>query len=102
VNKDIKKLRHLRRLARIAAKAFKLPLRELYINECLESQDMWGGCYWEYGTIEIRLRTYEGGWLNNKLVIDTLAHELAHLVEPGHGKAHKLLWFAIAQMLQRY
>lgn len=99
---DVKKLKWIRKISRLAARAYRLPLKEVFINEALEAGDMWGCCHVNYGAIELRLRSKEGYYLKQDFVMSILAHELAHLAEPNHGKAHRALAVSIHGMLKRY
>lgn len=93
--------RRLQYLARVGAAVWNLPkFRQLRINETME--DCYGRCYWQAGTIEIRLTKLAAPdqMMYIPHIQETLAHELAHLAIPPHGRKHKLLTKAIKVWVQ--
>lgn len=99
--KERKLYLRLRRMAFTAARVFKLPLAAFATNEALLYGHMWGWCWTDTGVIQMRLRGWSGKLLPEYRLIDTLAHELAHLVEPSHNRTHKVLSSAVKVFLQR-
>jgi predicted metal-dependent hydrolase len=90
--------RQIRSLARRAAAQFHLKFKEIKFDETLKD---WGYCDKE-GVIEMRLTKHKTGRvLGPKVLIDTLAHELAHLEHFNHRTGHKVLHIALVVWLAR-
>ncbi len=89
---------HISHLASLLMHAFKLPSFELNFDHTLYHH---GECY-ATRKINIRLTSRDmKRLLSNKTVIDTLCHELAHLLEMNHGPHHKRLLIAMLIWLER-
>ena len=73
--------------ARILAKRYRLP-EPASIRWVTNQAQRWGSCTPDDGTIRIsaRISAYPA-WVIDAVVV----HELAHLVEPGHGPAFRAL-----------
>lgn len=86
------------RLARQAARSFRLHCAAVRINEAMKE---FGNCD-DTGAIEIRLTNLKNQRLLSEYTIrDTMAHELAHLEDMTHSKGHKALTSAIKVWLWR-
>ena len=82
-----------------AAHQFKLRLNKIIVTDQLYEEgrkiDAFGFCNIEKGDIYIRIHSYHAKprMLSLETIRDTLAHELAHLVDPIHSRYHThLIW----------
>lgn len=89
-----------RYLGKVAAHVWNLPLRDIRVNEAL--LDCFGRCWYAASIIEIRFTSLKSPakLLPIWHLRDTLAHELAHIKEHGHTKAHRALRDAIKLWLK--
>lgn len=91
-------------LATIAAWVFKLDFfKELHVVEEIQDDLSAFGICDADGVIEIRVRNLkDGGFLSAKTILDTLAHELAHVQHFCHDSHHRRLKTAIKVWLERH
>jgi hypothetical protein len=86
---------HLQRLAKLACEEFDLDLRVLKPFKLEEEEkDCFGRCYQDH-TVKVRVNMYRRPrrLLSRTVIVDTLAHELAHLRDwqAGECKEHSEL-----------
>lgn len=95
MNDDIES--KLVRLAHAAAHTFRLGnFTNLHIVESLPEDDNCFGWYDDKtGELAIRTKSLKGKSLALSTVIDTLAHELAHIIYYQHDKNHRRLTMAL-------
>lgn len=88
----------IRRYDALLSHAFKLPRHSIDFQPLIKDH---GICY-KTGEIHIRLwRKDLKGMLSLGTVVDTLCHELAHLVEFNHKPAHRRLLTSMKVWLSR-
>jgi hypothetical protein len=91
------------RLAHAAAHSFRLVgFKDLhFVDSLAEEANCYGFYDTETGDLAIRVKTVKGSYFSLSTVLDTLAHELAHLLFIQHDTNHKRLTIAIKIWLQR-
>ena len=75
----------------------------VYPLQCIEDTTWHGACDKVTGTIYIRTHTLHKNkprQLKIATIIDTMAHELAHLMEWRHGRPHRNLTLALRSWLE--
>lgn len=92
----------LEKLAYKASEVFHLDLNRIYFNELIIFEQVYGRLWVEQKSIEMRLYGSKRDLImpRNHL-LQTLAHELAHLEFTGHGKKHKELTGVLFEYLKR-
>lgn len=96
IEKEEARLLHL---ASILVHVFQLPTPKIKFDHELEH---WGLCYIHENTIVMRCVDSAGRkLLSQAFNVDTLCHELAHLVEPGHNNKHRRLLQAMLVWARR-
>lgn len=101
MSREVKVFALLKAASILVVKAFNLKFTGLVINELLVVDKLYGRCWIKEKLIELRLKKDDGSWFSDWFIMDTLAHELAHLAEGGHGQSHKFLYFSIREALKR-
>jgi predicted SprT family Zn-dependent metalloprotease len=94
-------INRLKKIAAVAAHEFKITkFKELHIvHECPNNDFGWVD---DKGNVEIRIyRSDRKTRLALSTILDTIAHELAHLIEWDHGPSHRRLTSAIKVWLER-
>ena len=80
---------HLQRIAQLACEEFKLYRFKKLEPVTEQTKREYGRCF-EDGTVKLRVYRFREPRraLSRRIIVGTLAHELAHLREWRHGQAH--------------